>query len=217
MKRNISSSFTFFHKYIFPSVWTGGFGYATLRLILSEDEECILFLMLWIIGSFLWVFCIRLKKVVIDDKYLYISNYFKTIKVPLSEIESVVENVFISTHPIWICFKNKTGFGYKIMFMPNFHWRCMFFCSHPVVKELCRLTENNSSDGSKSEQSLELCDSSKVLPMEESKIKEIAAAWQSEIDSYVLKAATENINEYPPEVRIIIRDEALKRGLLKEG
>ena len=48
--------------------------------------------------------------------------------------------------------------------------------------------------------------------MEEAKIK---ALWQGETDEWVLKAATENINEYPPEVRIIIRDEALKRGLLK--
>ena len=48
--------------------------------------------------------------------------------------------------------------------------------------------------------------------MEEAKIKSL---WQGETDEWVLKAATENINEYPPEVRIIIRDEALKRGLLK--
>lgn len=51
--------------------------------------------------------------------------------------------------------------------------------------------------------------------MDETKIREMTAAWQNETDEYVLKAATENINEYPPEIRIIIRDESLKRGLLK--
>jgi len=51
--------------------------------------------------------------------------------------------------------------------------------------------------------------------MDDAKIREIGAAWQNETDEYVLRAASEDIDEYPPEVRIIIRDEAVKRGLLK--
>ncbi|MBN2455789.1 MAG: hypothetical protein JXB29_04495 [Sedimentisphaerales bacterium] len=43
---------------------------------------------------------------------------------------------------------------------------------------------------------------------------EIKAAWQDETDEWVLKAAIDNINKYTPEIRIIIRNEAVKRGLI---
>jgi hypothetical protein len=50
--------------------------------------------------------------------------------------------------------------------------------------------------------------------VEKDKLKEITEAWQKETDEYVLKAVTKNLNEYPPEVRVIIREEAVKRGLI---
>ncbi len=47
-------------------------------------------------------------------------------------------------------------------------------------------------------------------------LQEIRKLWQQEMDKYVLEAATKDINEYPPDVRTVIQEEALKRGLLKE-
>lgn len=47
-------------------------------------------------------------------------------------------------------------------------------------------------------------------------IEEIKKLWQQEpSDDYVLKAATEDKNEYPLEVQTIIEEEAIRRGLLK--
>ena len=47
-------------------------------------------------------------------------------------------------------------------------------------------------------------------------IEEIKKLWQKEpSDDYVLKAATEDKNEYSPKVQTIIEEEAIRRGLLK--
>ena len=91
---------------------------------------------------FYW-FGFPLKFVEIDEHYLYVSNYRKTIRVPFSEIEEVSESPFINIHPVWVKFKTPTEFGSKIMFMPYFDFGSLFMMPHPVVvqlKKLARLT-----------------------------------------------------------------------------
>ncbi len=53
--------------------------------------------------------------------------------------------------------------------------------------------------------------------MVEAKIQEAKALWQGEIDEWVLKAATKDLYEYPPDIQTIIREEAVQRGLLEES
>jgi len=147
MKRNISSSLTFFYKFIFSTIWVGGFGFGTLLILLKKDSDSIPFLVAWILGSIcIYSWCVRLKRVELDDEYMYISNFFKTISVPLTEITKVTEWVYINIHPIRLTFENKTEFGWSIMFMPPFSWSFCFFMSHPIAKELRLLIEHKSSD-----------------------------------------------------------------------
>ncbi len=47
-------------------------------------------------------------------------------------------------------------------------------------------------------------------------IAEIKKTWQNEPDKWVLKAATMDIKEYPPEVAKIIREEAINRRLITQ-
>jgi hypothetical protein len=47
-------------------------------------------------------------------------------------------------------------------------------------------------------------------------LDEIKSQWEQEKDKYVLKAATEDLDEYSPEIQAIIKEEALRRGLVKE-
>ena len=157
-RRTISSSFTFFYKFFFPTIWIGGFGSGTLDLLLNQDKEGIPFLIAWIAGSlFIYWGCVRLKYVEVDENKIYISNFFKMIEIPLQGIERISENSLINIHPIWISLKNPTDFGQKIMFMPKFSFRASFFYSHPIAKELYELardadrmsaTEHRESDGS---------------------------------------------------------------------
>lgn len=50
----------------------------------------------------------------------------------------------------------------------------------------------------------------------EHSIEEIKKLWQQEPGEVVLKAVTEDKEEYPPEIQNIIQEEAVKRGLLEE-
>jgi len=79
----------------------------------------------------------RLKKVYIEDGELVISNYLKTIRVPLREMQEVKENRFISPRHAWIHLKNESPFGDKIMFMPPLRFLLLF--AHPMVEELQKM------------------------------------------------------------------------------
>lgn len=129
---------TAFYKFVFPALWIGGFGAGTFQMILQNIPEWPAFLMATILGStFLWWCCMRLKKVYIEKDELIISNYFKTIRLPLKEMQDVKENRFISPRHAWIFLKNESPFGSKIMFMPPL--RFLLFFAHPTVEELQKM------------------------------------------------------------------------------
>ena len=47
-------------------------------------------------------------------------------------------------------------------------------------------------------------------------IDEVKTLWQQEQNKYICKAVSEDLEEYSPEIQAIIKEEALKRGLIKE-
>jgi hypothetical protein len=77
----------------------------------------------------------RLKRVRIDDKVLYVSNYVTEIAVPLVNVAEVRENRWVNIHAITIQFHSATEFGSRIVFMPKARW-FGFWSSHPVVAEI---------------------------------------------------------------------------------
>jgi hypothetical protein len=97
---------------------------------------------MWIAGTaFIYWSCVRLKKVSIDDQFLYVSNYLQEIAIPFSDIGDVTENIWLNSNPVTIHFKLPTEFGEQIVFMPKFRW-IPSLSSHPVVaklKELARI------------------------------------------------------------------------------
>jgi len=147
-KKRLSMFGTFFFKVMFPAIWIGGFGHGTLLGWQSDAEEKYVFLVAWIIGSTIILLATAsLKCVKIEDADLVISNYIKTIRVPLSQIHSVSENYFVSPKLVWITFKAPTVFGDKIKFSPVISlrdWFCAFH-SHSIVKELRELSEIDKS------------------------------------------------------------------------
>jgi hypothetical protein len=133
-RQSLSSIFTIIYKVIFPTIWLGGFGIGTIAILLSESRLDWGYVIILLIGfPLFYFFGFPLKSVEIDERYLYVSNYIKTVRVPFSQIEVVTESPFISIHPIWIKFKTPTEFGSKIIFIPYFDWDSM---SHPAVAKL---------------------------------------------------------------------------------
>jgi hypothetical protein len=149
MTTRLSSLQTFPIKFIFPPLWIGLFGFGALGSLFAQraDQGASLALFLvWIAGSaFIYWSCIRLKRVSVDDHFLYVSNYLKEISIPLSDISGVTEFAWINSHPVTIHLKFATEFGDKIVFMPKTRWLA-FFSSHPVVGELKELARLNGAD-----------------------------------------------------------------------
>lgn len=141
MQRTLSSAQTFFMKLLFPPVWAvlsavlmmTGRGYRASAH--PPTMELIPFLF-WCLGmaAMLWM-CVPLKRVRMDGINLYISNYFREIRVPLAAVGDVTENRWINYHPVTIHFRRPTGFGKRITFMPTARLFSSW-SSHPVVEEL---------------------------------------------------------------------------------
>ncbi len=97
-----------------------------------------MFLISWILGTiFLWFLCGALKRVRVDDHFIYVSNYLREVSIPLSLIDDVTENRWINIRPVTVYFRAKTAFGNHIVFMPKSQFA--FWRSHPVVEELKNL------------------------------------------------------------------------------
>jgi hypothetical protein len=148
--RQLSSSMTFFYKFIFPAIWVGGFAFATLLMFMVPDsfQGKDVREMRWqfafvtaVGGGFIYWACMRLKTVTLSSNTLTISNYRRRVDVPLRDVEAVSGSLF--THPdlIWLRLRRPTPFGEKIVFMPKvrFHFG---FSRHPLVAELRALVSS---------------------------------------------------------------------------
>jgi hypothetical protein len=132
-------------KFIVPGLWIPLFGVGSIGSFSSGDigtRPPWIFFLVWIGGSALLLFgAVRLKYVSVDDDFLYVSNYFREIVIPLWDIYDVTENVWLKTHPVTVHLKHASEFGNKIVFMPKIQF--WGFASHPVVKELKQLARSH--------------------------------------------------------------------------
>jgi hypothetical protein len=139
----VSSSLTFFYKFVFPTVWSGGFGFGTFAMLLNRNPKAVPFGAAWAIGTvFLLLACGRLKRVKLDGATLVISNYRRDIAVPVSEIADVRQNRLINLRPVIITFRKETPFGSAVIFKPPVSFR--LFSEDEIVTRLRSLTGRTS-------------------------------------------------------------------------
>lgn len=92
------------------------------------------------LGSSVWIFAslVPLKCVGVRNSCLVVSNFVRTIEVPLQEVQSISDSVIVGPELVWIEFKHPTEFGLKIQFMAKWRiipwWR--WDTCHPVVAHL---------------------------------------------------------------------------------
>ena len=84
-----------------PFIWIG------LLLILGTGFAFIKFI--------LW----RLYRIDMDERYLYVSNYFKTYKYELTDIESILDSKILPGRVFCIRLKSKGSFGKNIYFLAS--------------------------------------------------------------------------------------------------
>ena len=90
--KSISSSMTLFSKIVL-----GSSGLVVLFSLFNGVRESFdIFSFLWALGSLYFLrISIQLKHVSLAETELIVSNYFKTIHVPLSQIERVAESKLV--------------------------------------------------------------------------------------------------------------------------
>ena len=113
----LSTSLTLFWKYIFPLIFIGGF----LTFVIKGTGENELDLLsaifaVFLLLSVLYFFFIRTKNLYMDNQYLYLDNFFKSAKIPLSNMKSV-SHIIMFPRVIFITFKEKSEFGKRIIFI----------------------------------------------------------------------------------------------------
>jgi hypothetical protein len=151
--RRLSSSLTFVYKFVFPTLWIGGFATATLLMFVGPADRADPELLRerWIFagitvlgGGFLYWFCARLKRVSLGADRVVISNYLREIEVPLRDVEAVSGSLLMSPELVWLRFRRPTRFGSQIVFMP----RVRLFVGlsrHPLVAELRALIGSSAT------------------------------------------------------------------------
>jgi hypothetical protein len=142
LMETVSSSLTFFYKFVFTTVWSGGLGMGTAFMFLSRQNNSPAmgwpFAAIWLVGSVvIWGMCGRLKRVRLNGTTLMISNYRDEIAVPISDIVQVKQNRLVNLRPVFLTFRRETPFGYTVTFMPRVSFR--MFSEDDIVVRLRRL------------------------------------------------------------------------------
>ncbi len=126
---NISSSATVFLKYFLPTIWIVFFGTLLMVFLFAQQLKigtmspmtfkiiyCVFF---FGVIALMYFTIFKLKRVEIDDKYLYITNYLKIYRYPFETIERITKK----DYGYWLFYtielKESGYFGKKSRFLAN--------------------------------------------------------------------------------------------------
>jgi len=151
MRRSLSAPLTLVWKFVVPTVFIVGTCYVIVVQCLdtfknrdgtplSYGELCLS--LAFCAGISAWVvwYTNRLKRVQVDDRALYVSNYWSEICIPLPEVCDVSESTGDRRYfSVTIRLRTMSAFGQRIVFLPRF--RLYWSGLHPVVRELQALCE----------------------------------------------------------------------------
>ena len=91
-----------------------------------------------------WLTTVQWIKVVkLDENDLIVSNCLKTVRVPLSEVDTVRDIDYGTQHHLQIWFRHPTEFGFDVRFMPEWSW----YKPHDLIAELEELVRAARAKG----------------------------------------------------------------------
>ena len=142
----VSTNLTLFYKFFVPIFWIVFFGAFTVAVFVYQFEYFgnipkwpfrILVLAFFLSGVVMFFFTLmRLKRVEMDDLYVYVTDYFKNYRYPYHNIEKFQESSFLILQIVTIHLKEPGQFGKKITFISSKNRYEDFFRSHPNLTEL---------------------------------------------------------------------------------
>lgn len=143
---NISSSRTVFFKYFLPLIWVVFFGTLMVVFMFADQFKvgsmtpqmfkivyCAFF---FSIVAVMYFTIFKLKRVELDEDYVYITNYFKIYRYPYSNIEKVVRKDYGMWETGTVHLKEAGHFGQKSNFMIDKKKFAQYFEMFPEQKDL---------------------------------------------------------------------------------
>ena len=150
----VSSQLTIFIRIALPTIWFTTIISLFVLLIWSVQGKAQIFAnpiiwisMIAIIGigfAFVKLVLWRIYRVDMDDRYVYVSNYFKTFKYPFSDIESIRTSKVLPGRIFIIRLKSKGSFGREISFLASQKLWSDFVVEHPRLFESIYKIDNKS-------------------------------------------------------------------------
>jgi len=139
----LSSNWTLFHKFFIPTFWIvllGACVVATWIMDISTFASMrpttfgIILTTIYLLGIlYFYSFTLRLKRVEIDEQYIYITNYFKNYRYPHEDIDYVEERLRPLFSRSTVHLKGSGSLGNKITYIPVKTWLQDFLREHPSV------------------------------------------------------------------------------------
>lgn len=143
--QQVSTSLTLFLKIFIPVFWTVFFFAFTLAVwnldvdffgnipIQTFRIGMAVFLLLGVL-FFYWS-VLRLKRVEMDEDFIFVTNYFKNYKYPWHNIAEIKERDFLLFRTIHLILKEPGSFGKKITFVASRRKFNTFIKEHPHLFE----------------------------------------------------------------------------------
>lgn len=139
--QRISSNWTLFLKVFLPTFWFVFYGAVVIAIFVMPSNQMNLsiamkygILIFYVSGSIVIYFSLlELKRVEYDQDFLYITNYFKTIRVPWHNVEKMKERNFLLVKAGVFRFKNAITFGKQIVFVESPSLIKDFKETHPEI------------------------------------------------------------------------------------
>ncbi len=148
--QRVSTNLTLFYKIFLPTFWFVFFGIFTLAVFFAGMSyygyipagvmKIILLTFLVPGGALLYWKFMRLKRVEMDENYLYVSNYFKTFRYSFQSVEKLEKVKSFLNNYIRIHLKESGHFGKEILFIPSKKLFAQFLEEHPDVQKQLTLT-----------------------------------------------------------------------------
>jgi len=148
--KHVSSSATLFLKYALPVGCAVFFGSMTLAFWFTDNINAvadvpILTFRLILTGAFLtlmlllYLSVMKIKRVEMDDHFVYVTNYFKNVRYPYHQVEKIEKKNFIIFKRISIHLKQAATFGKTITFISSRNRLTNFLKDHPEVREQLKI------------------------------------------------------------------------------
>jgi hypothetical protein len=133
------------YKIVLPIFWIVMMGGITVAILLSKFAGIgntsslsvkLVMLFVFVTGTLFLAFTLmRLKRIEVGQEGVYVTNYFKNVRYPFSEVDGITTTSLVLFSVGTLHLKGKGSFGKSITFIPSPSRFYSFFEENPGLKE----------------------------------------------------------------------------------